>query len=59
MLSDPIKRAFYDRYGYLKLKEGLFEEGQLKGGYRFADNPDEIFEQFFLKNNCLAQSVDT
>ena len=40
MLSDPIKRAFYDRHGYQKLKEGLFEEGQLKGGYRFGDNPD-------------------
>jgi DnaJ-class molecular chaperone len=24
VLSDPLKRAFYDRYGYLKLKEGLF-----------------------------------
>ena len=57
MLSDSIKRAFYDRYGYLKLKEGLFEEGQLKGGYRFANNPDEIFEKFFLHNNPLAQCV--
>ena len=58
VLSDPTKRAFYDRYGYLKLKEGLFSDGQLKGGYRFADNPDEIFERFFHNNNLLAQSVD-
>lgn len=43
VLSDPIKRAFYDRHGYLKLKEGLFADGKLQGGYRFADNPDEIF----------------
>ncbi len=40
VLNNPLKRAFYDKYGYLKLKEGLFSEGQLKGGYRFADNPD-------------------
>ena len=37
----------------------MFEQGQLKGGYRFADNPDEIFEKFYLENNCLAQSVET
>lgn len=58
MLSDPLKRAFYDRYGYLKLKEGLFSEGELKGGYRFADNPDEIFERFYHQHNPLAQSID-
>lgn len=40
VLSDPLKRTFYDKYGYHKLKEGLFSEGELKGGYRFADNPD-------------------
>ena len=57
VLSDPIKRAFFDRHGYLKLREGLFEDGQLKGGYRFAGNPDEIFEKFYLHNNPLAQSV--
>lgn len=40
VLSDPLKRSFYDKYGYVKLKEGLFAEGQLKGGYRFGNNPD-------------------
>jgi DnaJ family protein B protein 13 len=39
-LSDPLKRAFYDKYGFKKLKEGLFIDGELKGGYRFANNPD-------------------
>lgn len=24
VLNDPLKRAFYDQYGYLKLKEGLY-----------------------------------
>ncbi len=59
MLSDPLKRAFYDRHGYLKLREGLFAEGELKGGYRFGENPDEIFERFFHQHNPLAQSVDS
>lgn len=58
VLNDPLKRAFYDKYGYLKLKEGLFSDGKLQGGYRFADNPDEIFEKFFQENNVLAQSID-
>lgn len=43
VLSDPIKRSFYDKHGWKKLKEGLFMEGELKGGYRFGNNPDEIF----------------
>lgn len=59
VLSDPLKRAFFDKHGYLKLKEGLFSEGQLQGGYRFGDNPDEIFENFFQQNNALAQSIDS
>jgi len=40
VLSDPIKRAFYDKYGYEKLRIGLFESGQLIGGYRFANNAE-------------------
>lgn len=31
----------------------------MKGGYRFADNPDEIFEKFYHSNNPLAQNVDS
>lgn len=44
MLSDPVKRSFFDKYGEEKLKEGFFTQGHLKGGYRFGGNPDEIFE---------------
>ena len=43
VLSDPLKRSFFDKYGWKKLKDGLFEQGELKGGYRFGNNPDEIF----------------
>jgi DnaJ family protein B protein 13 len=55
VLSDPIKRAFYDKYGEEKLKEGFFSKGNLKGGYRFGGNPEEIFEKFYGSNNPFAQ----
>ena len=58
MLNDPVKRAFYDKYGWQKLKEGEFAEGELKGGYRFGNNPDEIFENFFSQNNALAKTFE-
>jgi len=38
VLSDPIKRSFFDKYGYEALKEGLYGSGALKGGYRFGNN---------------------
>ena len=58
VLSDQVKRAFYDKFGEKKLKDGFFAEGELKGGYRFANNPDEIFEKFFTNNNVLAKVFD-
>jgi len=58
VLSDSVKRAFYDKYGEEKLKEGFFYQGSLKGGYRFSGNPDEIFEKFFGTNNPFAQIYD-
>lgn len=58
MLSNPVKRAFYDKYGWEKLREGLFAEGELKGGYRFANNPDEIFEKFFESHNAFSKIID-
>jgi len=54
VLSDPIKRAFFDKYGEESLKEGFFEEGELKGGYRFDGNPEHIFEKFFGSNNAFS-----
>lgn len=54
VLHDPVKRAFYDKYGEAKLKEGFFSQGNLKGGYRFGGNPEEIFEKFFGSSNPFA-----
>ena len=33
-------------------------EGELKGGYRFNNNADEIFEKFLQSNNVLAKILD-
>lgn len=58
VLSDPVKRAYFDKYGVEKLKEGFYEEGQLRGGYRFASNPHEIFEGFFRDQEVLGGVLD-
>ncbi len=33
-------------------------DGELKGGYRFGNNPYEIFEKFFESNNVFAKCLD-
>jgi DnaJ family protein B protein 13 len=58
VLSDTIKRAFYDKFGYEKLKEGLYADGKLIGGYRYANNPNEIFDNFFKDQEVLSCILD-
>jgi DnaJ family protein B protein 13 len=58
VLSDPVKRAYFDKYGVEKLKEGFYEEGKLRGGYRFASNPHAIFDQFFKDQEVLGSVLD-
>ena len=53
VLSEPKKKAFYDKSGEEKLKEGFFHDGEMKGGYHFGGNPEEIFESFFGTNNIF------
>lgn len=45
------KKAIYDQYGEHRLKEGIYHEGNWKGGYRFSGNPEDIFEKFFGSRN--------
>ncbi|KAM3145139.1 hypothetical protein pb186bvf_002814 [Paramecium bursaria] len=59
VLSDVIKRTFFDKYGEEKLKEGFFANGNLKGGYSFQGNPETIFEKFFGTSNPFAALIDT
>lgn len=58
VLSDDYKRAFYDKYGESVLKEGFFSDGELKGGYHFKGNPDEIFEAFFGTHNVYSALLE-
>lgn len=58
VLSDDYKRAFYDKYGESVLKEGFFSDGELKGGYHFKGNPEEIFESFFGTQNVYSALLE-
>ena len=49
MLSDPVKRAYYDKLGYTELKEHFYEAGGLQAGYRFIDTPLKVFNEFFKR----------
>lgn len=58
VLSDTVKRAYFDKFGVEKLKQSFYEEGQLHGGYRFADNAQEIFDRFFKNQEVLGSVLD-
>lgn len=58
VLSEPKRKAFFDKFGEEKLKEGFFVAGDMKGGYHFAGNPEEIFEEFFGTNNIFSVLLD-
>lgn len=58
MLSDPVKRAYYDKHGLERLKESFYEEGGLKAGYRFADNPQDIFDSLFADKEAVKGVLD-
>ena len=54
VLSDPEKKAIYDKYGEVGLKNGIprkKEYGKSIGGYCFSGNSFEIFNQFFGHEN--------
>mmetsp|Transcript_16469 Transcript_16469/g.29704 ORF Transcript_16469/g.29704 Transcript_16469/m.29704 type:complete len:215 (-) Transcript_16469:393-1037(-) len=52
VLSDSAKRSYFDSYGEFGLKEGIPDgRGGFFGGYSYAGNADQIFEQFFGTTN--------
>ena len=55
VLSCPIKRAFFDKYGLEKLKQGFFLAGSIYGGYQYSSNSDSIFNNFFNENNPFSK----
>ena len=58
-MSNPILKTFYDKYGESQLKEGFFHKGLLQGGYRFKNNSEQIFQDFYLNYNPFADVIDS
>ncbi|XP_062870903.1 dnaJ homolog subfamily B member 13 [Trichomycterus rosablanca] len=58
VLSDPRKKATYDKFGEEGLKGGIPQESAASGawssGYVYHGNPEKIFRQFFGGNNPFA-----
>mmetsp|Transcript_49745 Transcript_49745/g.112986 ORF Transcript_49745/g.112986 Transcript_49745/m.112986 type:complete len:312 (+) Transcript_49745:55-990(+) len=55
VLSDKAKKAIYDQYGYEALRDGIPDkDGNVSGGYKYTQNADEIFRQFFGTDNPFA-----
>ncbi|KAL2095376.1 hypothetical protein ACEWY4_010095 [Coilia grayii] len=58
VLSDPQKKATYDKFGEEGLKGGIPEEAGQNGawteGYTYPENPEKIFRQFFGGDNPFA-----
>jgi DnaJ family protein B protein 13 len=49
----------YDIYGYDGLRSGIRDrEGNLKGGYKYAGDANEIFRKFFATTNPYALKKD-
>jgi DnaJ homolog subfamily B member 13 len=44
VLSDPIKKAFIDRYGSQQLKEGFFDQGAIRGGHHYNEKAETTFD---------------
>jgi len=52
VLSNPIKRGFYDIYGELGLKHGAPHEHEaFQGKLRFSGDPDRVYANFFATQN--------
>ncbi|KAJ7995991.1 hypothetical protein DPEC_G00232450 [Dallia pectoralis] len=57
VLSDPRKKATYDKFGEEGLKGGIPESGSngaWTSGYVYHGNPNKIFQQFFGGDNPFA-----
>ncbi|OXB54635.1 hypothetical protein ASZ78_002389 [Callipepla squamata] len=59
VLSDPVRRGIYDRFGEEGLKSGIpVESGgedAWTAGYVFHNNPDKVFKEFFGGYNPFAE----
>ena len=58
VLSDPARRAVYDRLGEFGLKDPVHTSTGLKTGYRYKRNAEEIFDAFFGQTNPFFDSYE-
>ncbi len=60
VLTTPSLREIYDRYGEYYLKNGIPDaRGNLRGGFKFSGNCDEIFASFFGTDNPFTICLDS
>ncbi|NXW19168.1 DJB13 protein, partial [Circaetus pectoralis] len=59
VLSDPMKKGIYDKFGEEGLKGGIplefGGENPWSAGYVFHNNPDKVFREFFGGDNPFAE----
>ncbi|XP_032846697.1 dnaJ homolog subfamily B member 13 isoform X3 [Tyto alba] len=59
VLSDPMKKGIYDKFGEEGLKGGIplefDDENPWTAGYVFHNNPDKVFKEFFGGDNPFAE----
>ncbi|XP_065514675.1 dnaJ homolog subfamily B member 13 isoform X2 [Caloenas nicobarica] len=59
VLSDPMKKGIYDKFGEEGLKGGIPEEfsndNPWTAGYVFHNNPNKVFREFFGGDNPFAE----
>lgn len=56
VLSDVRKRSCYDQLGEFGLKNGGVDG---RGGYKYLNNADEIFQTFFKSNEIISKLMHT
>ena len=51
ILSDPLMKKVFDKYGEYSLMNGIAKGPDKFGGYIYCGNPYKVFEQFFGSEN--------
>lgn len=51
ILSDPLMKRIYDKYGEYSLMNGVQKGPDKFGGYIYSGNPYKVFENFFGSEN--------
>ena len=55
ILSDPLMKRIYDKYGEYSLMNGVMRGTDKFGGYIYSGNPYKVFEAFFGSENPFVE----